>query len=127
MADIALLLLIFFLATTLIEMQGGPVVVLPEAQSAEEQRREGAVVVRIARGGAATIEGRPVAMEDLGTALTRERRGRERAKVMLFADRSLECRSVLAAVAALRGEESVPLVLAVDRGAAEPQREERAR
>jgi biopolymer transport protein ExbD len=115
MADLALLLLIFFLATTLIESQGGPVVALPPAATAEESRREGAVVVRVSRDGTLTLDGREVTLRDLGAAVARERSARPVARLVLFADRALESRTVLAAVAAMRGDQPIPLVLAVDR------------
>ena len=92
-----------------------------------EERREGSIVVRLSRSGSVSVEGRPVAVEDLGTALVRERAGREKSRVIVYADRDVECRALLDAIVAMRGESAVPLVFAVDRAAPGSEREESIR
>ncbi|GAB6061285.1 ExbD/TolR family protein [Deferrisoma palaeochoriense] len=86
MADIAFLLIIFFMLTTVFSVDRGLLIELPETKVGEPvEVRE--VVITIPAEGPVHLDGKPVALEDLGARVAAARRRNPRRPVVVRSDR----------------------------------------
>ena len=114
MADLALLLLIFFMTTTFFQVERGPTISLPEAENSEERSREDAIMLHVDVAGALYWDGRPQPMEELSQRFDAMQKRRPVSRVLMYADATTPFDFVYPVLQALRGENPIPVVLAVD-------------
>jgi biopolymer transport protein ExbD len=85
--DMVFILLIFFVITTNFNRQTGVEVKKPKAQSVIHQGQK-TILIGISREGTVHIHGRQVAIDQLGTIVSREIARRPESNVVIIGDRS---------------------------------------
>lgn len=89
MADIAFLLIIFFMLTTVFDVERGLLIELPQTAVRETvELRE--IVLTIAEDGRLRADGKPIALQDLGSYVVSARRANSRRPVVVRSDRRVD-------------------------------------
>ena len=115
MADIAMLLLIFFMSTSIIDDQDSGQVRLPGATAGESLVEETSIRIALSRGGAVTLNDMPVALQDVGLALSGKLDENPELLVSLHADAQAPYETVALVIEQLKAARAPRVALAVER------------